>query len=277
MDNEVTILIRAKNEEEHIGQTLKAICNQSFKDFEIILIDSGSTDRTLEIVKDFPVKVGHIAPEDFTYGYSTNYGFELSKGKYIVCLSAHAVPFSDDWLQILIESFSDEEVAAVMGRDIPFPDCNPFDKRGMLKLYDVPRSEIDECSFDFGATNAAVRRSVWGEIKFDEKLSYAEDNDWGRHVKAKGYRIIYEPGAVVYHSHNDSYRQMVRRFCNEAYALRLLNRKRYSWLNIYVDFFAGTVYDMLYVLIKGEQLKWFFYAPIRRFAMNYGRLLARYR
>ncbi|MBC8550693.1 MAG: glycosyltransferase [Nitrospira sp.] len=270
----VSIIIRSKNESQYIGQVLEAIYAQTYKDFEVLLIDSGSTDNTIKIAKTFPVKVYEILPEEFTYGFATNYGFSRSAGEIVVCLSAHAIPASEKWLENMMSNFRDSMCAAVMGKDLPMPECNPFDRRGMSKLYDVPRAEINDCHFDFGATNAAIRKSVWEEMPFDENLSYAEDNDWGGKVKAKGYRIFFDPAATVYHSHNDTYKQLINRFYNEAYALRVLGRQSYNFPRIALDFLAGSAYDMTYVLMKRYNLKWFFYAPIRRFCMNIGRLKA---
>ncbi len=272
----VSILIRTKNEEEHLGKVLDALVSQSYKSFEIIIVDSGSTDRTLEIARRYPVKIYEIKPEDFTFGYSLNYGFQMAKGKYVVCLSAHALPLSRDWLEILISNFSDDKVAAVMCKVLPWPDCNPFDKRGLLKKYNVSKQPITgNPPFFFSNANSAIRKSIWGKIKFNEKLPAVEDQDWIQKVRKQNYIIIYEPSVQVYHSHNETLKQIFRRYYREPYALKLLKLKEYSLAEIFFDLVAGTVYDMLYVLFKGKNLKWFFFAPLRRFAMNLARFKAR--
>jgi glycosyltransferase involved in cell wall biosynthesis len=86
-------------------------------------------DNTLEIAKEYPVNIHEIKPEDFTWGYSLNYGFQRTKGKYVICLSAHSLPLSEDWLETLIYNFEDVNVAAVMCNTLPWPDCNPFDRK----------------------------------------------------------------------------------------------------------------------------------------------------
>ena len=71
---ETSIIIRTKNEEKWIGKVLEVLMQQSYKDFEIIVVDSGSTDRTLEIVKKYPIKLIEIPQKDFTYPYALNVG-----------------------------------------------------------------------------------------------------------------------------------------------------------------------------------------------------------
>ena len=87
-----SIVIRAFNEEKHIGKLLKGIEQQTIKDIEIVVVDSGSTDGTLEIVKKFDVKMVNIDAREFTFGRSLNRGIQEARGKYIVIISAHCYP-----------------------------------------------------------------------------------------------------------------------------------------------------------------------------------------
>ena len=274
-EKKVSILIRTKNEERYIGQTLSAIFSQTYKDFEVLIVDSGSTDRTLEIAKKYPVNIHHIKPEDFTWGYSLNYGFARAKGDYVICLSAHSLPLSNDWLKIMISNFERSNVAAVMSNTLPWPDCNPFDRRGLLKKFNIEKQELREGPpFVFGNTSSAIRKAVWEKVNFDESLSYCEDHDWIRKVRKMNFKVIYEPEAQVYHSHNETLKQIYRRTYMEACARKILKFKEDALLNIIYDLLAGSIYDMLYVLVKRDNLKWLLFAPLRRIAMNYAKLKA---
>jgi len=271
----VSILIRTKNEERYIEQTLSVLFSQTHKNFEVLIVDSGSTDRTLEIAREYPVKIYEIRPEDFTWGYALNYGFKMANGKYVVCLSGHTLPLSNNWLNLLISNFKDDKVVAVMSKNLPCPDCNPFDRRGLLKKFNIPKQEITGGPpYIFGNYSSVIRKSVWERIRFDESLSYAEDQDWVLKVISAGYKIMYEPTAEVYHSHNETLRQICRRSYCEAYAWKVLKFKKYTYLSIIFDIFAGSVFDMVYVLYKRDSIKWFFFAPLRRLAKNYGRFKA---
>ncbi len=267
-----SFLIRTWNEEKYFEKTLDAVLSQSYNSFEVIVVDSGSTDKTLEIAKKYPVKIFKINPGDFTYGFSLNYGFQKTKGKYVICLSAHALPKSKDWLKSIISNFNDEKVAAVMCKTIPWTDCNPFDRRGLLKKYNDLKREITEGPpFIFSNSSSAIRKDIWRQIHFNETLSGSEDYDWIKKVRKLKYKVIYEPKAEVYHSHNETLKQIYRRFYRESYALRLLRCEKYSLFNLFFDLVAGSIYDMLYVIFKRDNLRWLFFAPLRRLAMNYGR------
>lgn len=270
----VSVLIRTKNEERYIGQTLSILFEQTHKSIEVIIVDSGSTDKTLEIAKEYPVKIYEIKPQDFTWGYALNYGFQKAKGEYVVCLSAHALPLSNDWLEIIISNFNDNNVAAVMCNTLPCPDCNPFDRRGLLKKFNLPKQEIiDKPAFIFGNVSSAIRKSVWEKIHFDESLSYCEDEDWKRKVIKISYKVIYEPEARVYHSHNEKLAQIYKRTYQFAFAVQNLKFQKFTLANIFFDLVVGSLYDMAYVVYKRDNVKWFFIAPLRRFTMN----LAKYR
>lgn len=272
---EVSILIRTKNEEKHIGQTLSVLFSQTYKSYEVLIVDSGSTDRTLEIARKYPVSIYEIKPEEFTWGYSLNYGFRKTSGKYVICLSAHALPLSDDWLATIIPNFDDEQVAAVMCNTLPWPDCNPFDRRGLLKKFNIEKQEIKEGPpFLFGNTSCAVRKAAWEAVNYDESLSYCEDHDWLGKIRKLNYIAVYEPNAKVYHSHNETLSQIYFRSYKFAFAAEKLKFEKFTLSSMLFDLLAGSAYDMAYVLLKRDNLKWFFFAPLRRFAINYARFKA---
>ncbi|MBI5739139.1 MAG: glycosyltransferase [Nitrospirae bacterium] len=271
-EGRVSILIRTKNEGRCIGQTLEAIFSQTYKDVEVLIIDSGSADNTLETARRYPVKIHEIKPEDFTWGYSLNYGFRRAEGEFVICLSAHALPLSVNWIETLIADFDDDRVAAVMCKAVPWPDCNPFDRRGLLRKFNIEKQEIKEGPpFLFGNTSCAVRKAAWEKVNYDESLSYCEDQDWLGKVRKLNYTAVYEPAAEVYHSHNETLKQIYKRHYQEAGALKKLGLRDHTFLDILIDSVAGSIYDMLYVLIKMDGPKWFFFAPLRRFTINYAR------
>src|SRR6266566_1085649 len=86
---ETTILIRAFNEERWLPEVLKAIDAQSYRDFEVLLVDSGSVDRTRDIVAASGGRVVRLRSDDFTFGHSLNVGIHEARGRFIAILSAH--------------------------------------------------------------------------------------------------------------------------------------------------------------------------------------------
>jgi rhamnosyltransferase len=122
---EISILIPAKDEALNIRTCLDAVFGQvSNAEFEVVLVDSGSTDGTPDIVRDYPVRLYQIPPEEFHHARTRNYLARLSQGKYLVYLNADAFPASSNWLNSLLSNFSDSSVGAVYGRHLPKKDCN---------------------------------------------------------------------------------------------------------------------------------------------------------
>lgn len=215
---ETSIVIRTYNEAKHIGNLLRAIEDQSYKDYEIIIVDSSSTDETLEIAKRFPVKIIKIESRDFTFGYALNIGTEVSMGKFVVCASAHVLPLDNNWLSKMVAPFKDEKVAMIYGRQLGYETSKFSEKLDFLRLFSKS-SFNSNVTLDYANNaNSAVRKSVWTERKFDEYLFGIEDVDWARAAIEKGYYIHYEPEATVYHIHNEEWHQVFNRYRREAIA-----------------------------------------------------------
>ncbi len=208
----VSVVIRAKNEARYIGETLAAVQGQRYRDFEVIVVDSGSTDQTAEIAAQHGVEVIPIDPQEFTYGRALNLGVARARGELLVSLSAHATPESDQWLGSLVSGFHHPGVAGVYGRHIPRDNASFFELLGM-RLSGVtskePRYQVS--SARFSNANGAFRRDLWELVPFDEALPGAEDIYWARQMQRLGYMIVFQPRAAVYHSHGEPLPRLIRR------------------------------------------------------------------
>ena len=111
-----SVVIRAYNEAAHIGRLLEGLSRQTVRDQEIILVDSGSTDTTVEQAAKAAAKVVHILPKEFTFGRSLNIGLAAATRELVVIASAHVYPVYPDWLERLLEPFSDPQVALTYGK-----------------------------------------------------------------------------------------------------------------------------------------------------------------
>lgn len=192
-----SIIIRVKNERENLDKLLKILINQTYQDFEIIIVDNNSTDGSDKVVFDFfsRDRVKIVGIENFSYPKACNLGAENAKGKYLVYLSAHSFPISRTWLTDGLSNFKSDKVAGVFafpvaGKEstlaekvIGFPNKNK--KRGHL-----------------GNTNSIIRRDLWEKHKFDESLIVSEDLEWSMYFERKGYEIINDPRFRVTHSHH---------------------------------------------------------------------------
>ena len=129
----VSIIIRTKNEERWIDLCLKKIFEQTYTNFEVVIVDNNSNDKTVLRAKKYPVKI--VKVKDFFPGKAINIGIRKSKGKIIVCLSAHCIPVSNDWLKKLIFDLKNKKVAGVYGMQKPLSFSSDFDKRDLLNLF----------------------------------------------------------------------------------------------------------------------------------------------
>src|SRR5574339_1243044 len=111
-----SIVIRAYNQEAHLGRLLEGIRQQTIKDVEIILVDSGSTDETVSIAESFGARVVRIPSAEFTFGRSLNFGVRAATRDLVVIASAHVYPVYPDWLESLLRPFEDEHVALTYGK-----------------------------------------------------------------------------------------------------------------------------------------------------------------
>jgi glycosyltransferase involved in cell wall biosynthesis len=197
----ISVIVRTKNEEKWIERCLTAIVQQTCPEFEVIVVDNDSIDNTLEIVRQFGIRVVAIPDGEFTFGRSLNVGIEASCGEFVAMISGHCIPATDLWLYRLWRNFQlDPHVVGVYGRQEPLPDTNSLDKRDLLTVFGQER-RVQEKDYFFHNANSMIRRAVWEQIPFDEEIAGVEDRDWARRVLDEGGRIVYEPYAAVYHWH----------------------------------------------------------------------------
>ena len=194
----VSIIIRTKNEDHWIYQCISMIKKQTYKNYEIIVVDNQSTDRTKKIVKSLGIKL--ITIKNFSTGLALNKGISKSKGNIIVCLSAHCIPKNNNWLINLIKNFKNEKIAGVYGKQEPLSSTSDKDKRDLLITFGLDKKVQKKDPF-FHNANSAIRKKIWNKVKFDEKVSNIEDRLWATEILNNGYYILYEPKAIVYHYH----------------------------------------------------------------------------
>ena len=194
----ISIVIRTKNEERWIGSCLEAITRQTRSDYEVVLVDNNSTDKTVDKALQHGVTL--VCIDKFRPGAAINRGIEAAKGDIIVCLSGHCIPVGKDWLNNLVKPLEDETIAGVYGRQEPLAFTSDLDKRDLLITFGLDQRVQVKDSF-FHNANSAFRKSLWNQYPFDELVTNIEDRIWADQVLKAGFRIFYEPTASVYHHH----------------------------------------------------------------------------
>ena len=239
-----SIIIRACNEQTHIGRLLEGISRQSLPDHEVILVDSGSTDHTLEIASQFAVQVLHIQPEEFTFGYSLNRGLAAARSDLVVIASAHVYPVYPDWLERLLAPFADPQVALSYGKQRGNA-LNKFSEQQIFHHWYPDHSQLHQPYPFCNNANAAIRRSLWEDQHYDETLPGLEDLEWAHRIMSRGYAISYVAEAEVVHVHDETPSGVYNRYRREAMAFkRQFPQERYHLWNLFHNLATNITSDL---------------------------------
>ncbi|MFH1999663.1 MAG: glycosyltransferase [Planctomycetota bacterium] len=215
----VSIVIPVKNGEDTLQECLEGIFSQEIDfDLELLVIDSGSTDRSLEILASFPVRVIPIPPAEFNHGDTRNLGAAESDGELIVFFVQDAVPADRHWLSRLVRNLLDDpSVAGAFSRVIPRPGCGPLVERGVRGDLNFGEERLElrfesttapeswdphtrRIRSNYNDVASVMRRSVWEKIPYP-RTPFGEDIIWSNCVQRAGYTVVFDPSSVVIHSH----------------------------------------------------------------------------
>lgn len=216
----VSIVIRTLNEQRYLVELLESIKNQDRSKFRIetVIIDSGSTDKTLEIAEQYGCRITHIKKEEFTFGKSLNDGCDFSNGDYLVFISGHCIPVDDQWIENLVTPLVDK-CSYTYGRQLG-RDTTKFSERQLFEKYFPNESRIPQVGFFCNNANAAIRRDAWLAHRFNEELTGCEDMYLAKLLVDTGKKIGYVSEAPVYHIHDETWSKVKVRYEREAIALQ---------------------------------------------------------
>jgi 2-desacetyl-2-hydroxyethyl bacteriochlorophyllide A dehydrogenase len=253
MSARASVIVRARDEARFIERLLEDVRAQTYDPLEIVVVDSGSTDGTLEIAERLADRVVRIAPEEFTFGRSLNKGSEAARGEFLVFVSAHTYPVSNNWLANLIAPFDDPSVGMVYGRQLPAPTTRLDEERDLLTNFGEGSAVSIDNPLGPNNANAAVRAELWREVPFDEELTGLEDLAWAQQIQARGHRVFYADNAGIVHIHEESLRQVFRRFRREGQALGQIMRYRMTPAGGLKRWASSTARDVEFGLRRGER------------------------
>jgi rhamnosyltransferase len=228
----VSIIMRSFNEAWALSDTLPALRSQEYRHWELIVIDSGSSDGSTQMIhRSAPAHFLRIQPHEYNPSRVMNHGMRLASSEFGIFLNADATPQGPGWLRPLVEALQDPKTAAAFSRQIPRPGCQAVFACDYDRCFGPDRESRFYDHF-FSMVSSGIRRDVWAKRGFNPELQYSEDDEYTRWCRARGYGIAYVPESVVMHSHNYTPEQARKRSFGEGRALAAIcpeKRRQFNW------------------------------------------------
>ncbi|WP_042664556.1 glycosyltransferase family 2 protein [Haloferax sp. ATB1] len=266
----ISVIIPTKNAGQEFEDTLISIQSQDVDDIELIVIDSGSTDGTVELAEQYADTIIEIPPDEFHHGQTRNQAADQAEGDIIVFTVQDAVPIDDEWLSQLTSPINDGNADVCYGNQIAYPDAKPSDK--FFYKYFYPDTSITLTKSDaskkgefymdnifLSDANSAVSRHVWNQFQFLDSVPMSEDKDFAYRVASAGYEIHYCPESKVYHSHDYTLRSLFTRRYKDGKAFSeiaatdsddfVFSGVRYVWNEYAYLINSGAAYWIPYALL----------------------------
>jgi rhamnosyltransferase len=254
----VSVIVRALNEEKWLGDALAACKSQILRDgreLELVLVDSGSTDRTITIAREHGCRVAHIKKEEFTFGRSLNVGCEAARGDVLAFISAHCIPAGTNWLESLIEPIDKGLCDYAYGRQVGH-ETSRFSERQVFAHYFGEVSRLPQQGFFCNNANSAIRADTWRKFRFDEAVTGLEDMVLAKTIVNSGGRIGYVAEAAVAHIHEETLKQTRRRYYREALTMRsIMPEVHFNIWDMVSCFSAGVTHDLGIAIREKSLLK----------------------
>ncbi|HEY0834351.1 MAG TPA: glycosyltransferase [Azospirillum sp.] len=267
-----SVVIPTKNGGALFRRVLDAVRAQTTAaPFEVVVVDSGSTDGTAEACAGLDgVRLHRIPPQEFGHGRTRNLGVSLARGDFVALITQDALPAHGRWLAELLSPFdADPAVAGVFGRHAAHADADPFTRRDLDAFFDGLAAGPAVVRVDdparwradaawrrrlayFSNNNSALRRAVWEGIPFPD-VEFAEDQAWAARVLEAGHAKAYADRALVFHSHAYGFSERLGRCFDEAAALRALDGRKLcpTPLHFLTGLGGRIALDQLYALRSG--------------------------
>jgi rhamnosyltransferase len=252
----VTIIMRSYNEAWAIKDTLPALRVQDYTNWELIVIDSGSTDGSQDFIRAAkPAHFIQITPKEYNPSRVMNHGMRLGKGDYGIFINSDATPQGSNWLRPLVKALQDPKVGACFGRQIPRPDCMATFACDYERCFG-PKRESAGWDHFFSMVSSGLRKDIWALRGFREDLQYAEDDEYTRWCRAQGYEVVYVPESVAMHSHNYTPEQSYKRSFGDHRSIGKAWRGKpgdFNWpKTILLGWLSDFRHDVLYCLKHGR-------------------------
>lgn len=258
----LSVIMRSHNDAPIIEQTLKALYSQTRSSFDLLVVDSGSTDTTLEIVRRYPARIHSITASEYFPGKVLNWAMENVQGEIAIFLNSDAVLLTPQSLETILQSFDDPQVQAAFARQIPRPNAVSWVRRDYEASF--PEHSCAPSWLPLSLCFAAMRRDTWKKRPFYTQAWGSEDTEWGTWALRSGHAIRYAPRAVCMHSHNYTVQQVYGRRYIEGEADAFIQKSSYPLYRVPLDWSKAIARDTAFS-IKRREYRGLFANALRRF------------
>ena len=241
-----SVVVRVLNEKNNLYELINILEKQKKIEFELIVIDSGSDDGTVEMLESFqfkyPFYFTSIEKEKFSFGKSLNNGIKQSRFKQIiVSLSAHCFPIDEYYLFNMVKNFDNKSIGFVYGRQIG-DERSPLSEVNHLSKW-FPEFGISKTNLFSNNGSSSFRYTDWEKIKFNEEVTGCEDILFALELENIHKHTLYEPNSVVTHYHDENFKVVYNRYKRESnlilslfdHSLKLTEIVRSIFREIYSD------------------------------------------
>lgn len=263
---ETTVIVRTMNNEDIISKTLKALFSQTYKDFKLLVVDSGSHDDTLKKVSFYQHNLMQVEQEDYHPGIVLNNAIKQTNTELIVFLNSDTVMLHKNCLQLLIDGLKEKENSAVYARQIARPEAKPWVRRD----YEIsfPKTAENPSWMFYSLPLSGIKKSVWEENPFYTKSWASEDTQMGVDLVNKNLKVKYLSNIIVMHSHNYTLNQIYNRRFVEGEADAFIFSSKFNILHMIKSYLSSIFNDIKYHLKVCEFYELGF-CFIRRFVYQY--------
>jgi glycosyltransferase involved in cell wall biosynthesis len=205
----MSVVVSTKNSEKTIAECLGSLRKQTFKDFEVIVVDGSSTDNTRKIVSSFGVQL--VDQPKGNLSVARNMGLAVARGDPVVFLDSDCVA-PDNWLGKIAARFENQHIAVLGG-----PDSLPDSSGIWQKAFAFVDSRIGPMVYEWGPVervhgcNVAYRMGALRDVRgFNEELDTAEETDVQKRIEQHGGTVIFDPDINVVHYKRENLRAYVK-------------------------------------------------------------------
>lgn len=261
----VSIICRCLNEKESVGIFLQMLSLQYYTNWELLVVDSGSTDGSIEVIKNsHPRVLKSIKKSEYNPGSVLNSMVQLARGEIIVFNNADCIPRNREWLSNLIFPLKYNWNGATFARQVGNSSLRLQVLRDLDRAYGFGFHNSKWFHF-FSLASCATKRQLLMENPFNPNFMYCEDIEWSYRIKKKKFNLIYVPLSQVEHRHNYGLNSIAKRSYNEGKALAMIFPSRYQTYtlsrHLILAYLAELYYDFSFFLAQGYWFRIFWAFP----------------